>query len=331
MLFVKAHRTILRRSTQNVCLRSTIWAAASVLCSVVTAVNPAPTSTQSCSSSSMAVPLYPLVDKWRQSHDSWLLRFALPPGRKYLGNDPSLPTCISVHHNSSFDEDDKPLKKSYSPVSHPAAEGIFDLLVKSYRPQPGGGVGDAICNLQPGQHLVGKLKSERMVHGSPIISKRWDRIGLVAGGTGVAPLVQIIRIILDDPTDNTEIYMLSINRYEKDILMRDELDKLAKDHPDQFFVKYSLTGENVPKEWDGYTGRGSVDMAQQALPPPSAEDGTQSTMIFVCGTDGFRDMWAGPVARAPPKSDGSKGPKIQGPLLGVLKDAGYDASDVFKY
>jgi len=223
------------------------------------------------------------------------------------------------------------LKKSYSPVSHPATVGSFDLLVKSYKPQPGGGVGSAICALKPGQVLVGKLKAERMVHGSPAISKRWDRIGLVAGGTGVAPLVQIIRICLEDPNDSTKIYLLSINRHEEDILMRDELDKLATEHPDQLFVKYSLTGGNaIRKDWGGLKGRGSVDMARDALPPPSAVDG-QNTMIFVCGTDGFRDMWAGPVARAPPKADGSKGPKIQGPLLGVLSEAGYDASDVFKY
>jgi len=274
-------------------------------------------------------PSYPLVDKWRLSHDSWLLRFSLPSDRKYLGDDPTLPTCISVHHNSSLD-DGELLKKSYSPISHPATLGSFDLLVKAYTPQPGGGVGDAICNTQPGQLLIGKLKSERLVHGSPIISKRWDHIGLVAGGTGVAPLVQIIRLVLDDPNDNTKVHLLSINRYEEDILMRDELDKIAKEYPDQFFVKYSLTGENVPKDWGGFTGRGSVSMARQALPPPSANNG-QRTMIFVCGTDGFRDTWAGPVARAPPKADGSKGPKIQGPLLGLLKDTGYDASDVFKY
>eukprot|EP00571_Detonula_confervacea_P012622 CAMPEP_0172311222 /NCGR_PEP_ID=MMETSP1058-20130122/14208_1 /TAXON_ID=83371 /ORGANISM="Detonula confervacea, Strain CCMP 353" /LENGTH=282 /DNA_ID=CAMNT_0013024337 /DNA_START=258 /DNA_END=1106 /DNA_ORIENTATION=- len=281
------------------------------------------------------VASYPLASKWRLSDNSWLLRFSLPSDRKYLGNDETLPTCISVHHNSTlFDDENKQsplLKKSYSPVSHPATIGSFDLLVKSYAPQPGGGVGAAICDLMPGQLLVGKLKAERMVHDSPIISKRWDRIGLVAGGTGVAPLVQIIRICLDDPLDNTKIYLLSINRHEEDILMRDELDRLAKEHPDQLFVNYSLTGGNVRKDWGGLKGGGSVDMTRQALPPPSAIDGQESTMIFVCGTDGFRDMWAGPVARAPPKADGSKGAKIQGPLLGVLSEAGYDASDVFKY
>lgn len=287
---------------------------------------------------------YPLINKWRQSNDSWLLRFALPSNQKHLGNDPTLPTCISVHHNGTdVNNNDAVLKKSYSPVSHPSTVGTFDLLVKSYPPQPGGGVGHAICNLQIGQHLIGKLKSERVVHGSPMVHRRWDNIGLIAGGTGVAPLVQIIRIILEDDDDDsldkrtkTKIHLLSINRNEEDILMKDELDELAKQYPDQLKVSYSLTGSNIRSDWEGYRGRGSVLMAREALPPPSSSERNNSssgsrTMIFVCGTDGFRDMWAGPIARAPKNPDGSKGAKIQGPLLGLLKDAGYDASDVFKY
>jgi len=54
-------------------------------------------------------------------------------------------------------------------------------------------------------------------------------------------------------------------------------------------------------------------------------------MIFVCGRDGFVETWAGSVGRGPPKADGKKGKKIQGPLKGILAAAGYDASEVFKY
>ena len=134
----KAHRSMLLRSiTQSARLRS-IWAATTVLCNVA-AASSAPSQSCSISSSMAALPSYPLVDKWRLSHDSWLLRFSLPSDRKYLGDDPTLPTCISVHHNSSLNHGEL-LKKSYSPISHPATLGIFYLLVKAYTPQPGGGV-----------------------------------------------------------------------------------------------------------------------------------------------------------------------------------------------
>ena len=54
-------------------------------------------------------------------------------------------------------------------------------------------------------------------------------------------------------------------------------------------------------------------------------------MVLVCGTDGFVELWGGPVARAPKQPGEKKGAKVQGPLLGLLAEAGFDASEVFKY
>ena len=119
------------------------------------------------------------------------------------------------------------------------------------------------------------------------------------------------------------ISVLSINRREEDILLKTEMDELARKHPNRLRVTYSLTGEDKP----GYErGRGNVEMALRALPKPSLEE----VMVFVCGKDGFVESYGGRVEREK-TSDGSKGKKIQGPLLGILKDAGFDASQVFKY
>eukprot|EP00316_Scyphosphaera_apsteinii_P010078 CAMPEP_0119306402 /NCGR_PEP_ID=MMETSP1333-20130426/7176_1 /TAXON_ID=418940 /ORGANISM="Scyphosphaera apsteinii, Strain RCC1455" /LENGTH=247 /DNA_ID=CAMNT_0007309703 /DNA_START=329 /DNA_END=1072 /DNA_ORIENTATION=- len=245
-----------------------------------------------------------------------------------LRNDTTLPTCIKVVHPNGTDESGQPkvLEKSYSPVSHPAAKGVVDLVVKSYEPRPGGGVGAYICNLESGQTMDATIKSERIMHSEAAVSRRWANIGLVGGGTGIAPLLQIARILLDDSQDSTRVHFLSINRQEEDILMREELNRLATLHPDRFRVAYSLTAP--PHGWTEYTGRGSIEMVAATLPPPTADG---KTMILVCGTDGFVAAWGGPVGRGPKKPDGSKGPKIQGPLLGLLAEAGYSADEVFKY
>lgn len=273
--------------------------------------------------------LYRLLKRQQVSPDSCLLKFALPPaGRTYLGWEANIPTCISVCY-SGTDEKGEPkvLAKSYSPISHPATSETFDLLVKEYNLRPGGGVGAYLCGLQEGDDIKAKVKSQRIMHGSPEVAGRWKHVGLVAGGTGIAPLFQIVKILLDDPEDATKIHVLSINRHETDILLKDELDQLTKDYPDRLSVTYALTGASQPK--NGYEcGPCDVEMVSKALPPPSPEG---DTMIFVCGRDGFVSTWGGAVCRAPPQPDGSKGPKIQGPLLGVLKEAGYDASQVFKY
>jgi len=270
---------------------------------------------------------FTLLQKLPKSPDSFLLRFALTPGRRWLGDDPMLPTCIKVLANGTDEEGDSmALEKSYSPVSHPATEAAIELLVKTYEPRPGGGVGAYLCGLAVGETMRATLKSKRMMHGDASVSRRWANVGLLAGGTGIAPLLQIVRILLDDAEDRTRMKVLAINRREEDILMRDELDRLAVMHPDRLEITYSLTSPS--DSWAGPTGRGSVTMARAALPPPTADG---QTMILVCGTDGFVASWAGPVIRGPKKADGSKGPKIQGPLLGLLAEAGYDASEVFKY
>jgi len=291
---------------------------------------------------------YTLLKKTKISPDSCLLRFALPEHRRYLGSDPMLPTCIKVRLPAGTDvyntgePTGENAEKSYSPISHPSNEDYFDLLVKSYPRCAGGGLGAYLCSLQVNgacsssdvpspenvaSEIIASVKKPRIMHGNPSVLGRWKHVGLVAGGTGIAPLYQIAKILLEDTTTKTtDIRLLFINRHHKDILMKDELDRLAEDHPGRFQVTYSLTSpENNHME----AGRGTVEMAQRALPPPS--DGDGSTMILICGKDGFVETWAGSVGRAPPKPDGSKGPKIQGPLLGLLKDAGYLSSEVFKY
>lgn len=288
---------------------------------------------------------YRLEDKIQDSPDSFRLKFALPEGRQYLGNDPILPTCIKIEYKPSDDSIDVPaVNKSYSPISHPSA-GYFELLVKAYPYEPGtrGGVGAYLCNLNKGDSIMAALKAPRRMHGAPtILDRNWSHLGFIAGGTGIAPLLQLIYIVLDDADSNNSIIkVLVIDRLEEDILMKDTLDQLARDYPDRFSVTYSLTGVSVEEEAGTGTGtdgsiyergRGSIEMAKRALPPPTHSlSAGEQTMIFVCGRDGFVETWAGSVGRAPPSADGAKGNKIQGPLMGLLADAGYDASEVFKY
>ena len=285
-------------------------------------------SESSCSATSGPLP-YTLLKKVQQSADSWWLRFALPPPRRWLADDTTLPTCIKVEYPDGTDDNGQPkrLAKSYSPVSHPAAEGIVELVVKAYPLRPGGGVGAYLCSLEPGQTMHAEIKGKRMMHGSAAVAQRWQSVGLVAGGTGIAPLLQIARILLEDPDDHSAVYLLSINRREQDILMRQEIERLAIKHTERFTVTYSLTGP-PPAGWTGQTGRGSMDMVSAALPRPT---GDGKTMVLVCGTDGFVATWGGPVGRAPKGADGFKGAKVQGPLLGFLSEAGFGAAEVFKY
>ena len=115
-----------------------------------------------------------------------------------------------------------------------------------------------------------KLKPPRSIRGVTDVSQLGlRRLGLVGGGTGLAPLLQVVRAMLADKQDTTRISLLCVNRHEADILMRDELDRLSIEHFQRFTLTYTLT--QPPSDWAGSWGRGDAALAREALPPPGAD------------------------------------------------------------
>lgn len=61
-----------------------------------------------------------------------------------------------------------------------------------------------------------------------------------------------------------------------DILLKKELDRLAKEHPDRFSVYYVLN--EPPEKWDGGTGFVTTEVIKERLPAPAAD-----SKILLCG------------------------------------------------
>jgi NAD(P)H-flavin reductase len=66
------------------------------------------------------------------------------------------------------------------------------------------------------------------------------RCAMVAGGTGITPMYQVIRAILDDPDDPTEVALVFANKSPRDIMLRPQLDRWARDRPN-FKVWYVVS------------------------------------------------------------------------------------------
>jgi Oxidoreductase NAD-binding domain len=91
--------------------------------------------------------------------------------------------------------------------------------------------------------------------------------------------VSVVRAILKDPKDQTEVWLLFANQTEDDILLRSELEEIANDpvNGKRFHLWYTL--DRPPAEgWKYSSGFINKDMCAAHLPPP-ADD----TMLFVCG------------------------------------------------
>ena len=63
---------------------------------------------------------------------------------------------------------------------------------------------------------------------------------MIAGGSGITPMLQVIAAVFADSNDNTELALLYANQSEGDILVRQELESYQKEYPDQFKLWYTL-------------------------------------------------------------------------------------------
>ena len=102
------------------------------------------------------------------------------------------------------------------------------------------------------------------------------QLGMIAGGTGITPMLQIIRAALKNPSDKTRISLIYANVNEDDILLKTELDELAARNPTRFKVYYVLN--NPPPAWAGGVGFVTKAQIQQYLPPTM-----EGIKILMCG------------------------------------------------
>jgi cytochrome-b5 reductase len=245
----------------------------------------------------------------RISPNTVLIRFALPSPDHVLGL--TAISCLSIE----ADIDGQTVSRPYTPISTRTQRGHADFVVKAYPPRDDGkpgGMGAHINSLQPGDTVRMKGPWKKLDY-EP---NQHKEIGMVAGGTGLTPMLQVIQEVLYDPRDATRVTLLLANRSEQDILLRDRLDALAELYPDQFRVVHTI--DQGSPGWQGETGHVNAAMVRKHLPAPA---GDGSVRIMVCGPPPMMNAVCGP-----------KGPKkTQGELSGVLKDVGYTIEEVFKF
>lgn len=163
----------------------------------------------------------------------------------------------------------KYVMRSYTPISDNDATGYVDFLVKTYE---AGNLSRVFNNLKIGDTMQMKGPKGRFKY----LPNMTERIGMVAGGTGITPCLQILRSALADPTDKTEFKLIYANVSEDEILMRKELESLQREYPLRFSVYYFL---NVaPPNWQGGVGFVTKEAMADFLPAASSD-----CRILMCG------------------------------------------------
>ncbi|SOV01445.1 NADH-cytochrome b5 reductase 1 [Ustilago sp. UG-2017a] len=206
---------------------------------------------------------YRLMEKQSLSPNTVLYRFKLPRANNILG----LP--IGQHISVQAKINGKTVMRSYTPTSSDDDHGFFDLVVKSYEQ---GNISKYIRDMKVGDLLSVKGPKGQMRY-TPGLARH---IGMIAGGTGLTPCLQIIRAALKNPADKTQIDLIYANVKEADILLKQELDELAIKHKGQFRVHYFLN--EAPEGWKGGVGFVSKEAIQEKLPRPASD-----VKILFCG------------------------------------------------
>lgn len=112
--------------------------------------------------------------------------------------------------------------------------------------------------MQVGQMLKVRGPKGAMVYRPNLVR----RFGMIAGGTGITPMLQIIRAIVrgrprNGGVDVTEVDLIFANVAREDILLKEDLDALVAEDSG-FRVHYVLN--NPPEKWDGGQGFVTADM-----------------------------------------------------------------------
>jgi len=207
-------------------------------------------------------------------------------------NGTTMPRDSRPHQTGDMDKDGnwkEMIERKYTPSTLDSDLGYFEFTIKTYRANDskifpnGGKFSQYMESLKVGDDLIVQGPFGRMEY---LGRSEWKgkygtkkHLGLIAGGSGVTPMLQLIQAVLSDPEDKTTLSLLYANKTVGDIIVKEQLDTWAKDSKGQFTVAYTLDNPPTDGSWkDQHSGFISADMINKTLPEPSDE-----TLIVICG------------------------------------------------
>jgi NAD(P)H-flavin reductase len=235
-----------------------------------------------------------VIKKELISHDTYLIELEFPNAEWISG------LWAGGHYMLHAQVDGKTVSKPYTPISPVNKKGSVEFVIKIYRDHvdfPGAGKfsKNLEANVQVGDNMIcegpigmirylgfGKLQFKKEV-----LEHTKTKIGLVAGGTGITPMYAIAQASAL-AKDGVQITLLFTNKSKGDILCKKELDELEKFENVKIF--YTLTRhQEADGEWNGLTGRVSLEMLKQCGFPEPADD----IYIAFCGPKAMNETVKG--------------------------------------
>ncbi|AAZ11262.1 NADH-cytochrome b5 reductase, putative [Trypanosoma equiperdum] len=249
---------------------------------------------------------FKLISAQYESPDTRRLCFGLETAETPFHMPPGACIIARIKDNSGSE-----ITYPFVPITPNNTKGRFEILVKKRLKDKMSG---ELFQLRPGEELHVKGPFVKILYKPNM----WKSVGMLASGTGIAPMYRMLREILDNPKDNTHVSLVYANEKRGDILLANELSNLQATFNN--FNMY-LALQEVPHRWLGGIGEINEEMIRAFMPKP----GERYTKILVAGPPELIKEIAGEKI-----FNEGMAPE-QGPLKGLLKDMGYAESQVFKY
>ncbi|CAK9176646.1 unnamed protein product [Ilex paraguariensis] len=151
---------------------------------------------------------FKLVKRTLLSHNVAKFRFELPTPTSMLG----LPIGqhISCRGKDVQGED---VIKPYTPTTLDSDRGYFELVIKMY---PQGRMSHHFREMRVGDYMAVKGPKGRFKYQPGQVRA----FGMLAGGSGITPMFQVARAILENPQDRTKLHLIYANVTYEDILLK---------------------------------------------------------------------------------------------------------------
>jgi len=241
-----------------------------------------------------------LTERFTVAHNSCLLTFILPNPCIPLG----LSTCASIL--CRIEGLDGHVVRPYTPVSTNATHGRFRLLLKIYK---NGTMSRVFKEAPIGETFEFKHSLDNVQIQYPF-NRRY--ITMLAGGTGITPMIQALHAILGMQNDTTRVTLLFGNKTKRDILAEDLLSAWSRNSEGRFICKHVLSAEPSTSDWMGDKGFISSNLIRKYSAPPQ-----EDVLVMVCGPPAMYSFLCGP--------------QNQSDVGGILGDMGYSADQVYKF
>jgi len=187
------------------------------------------------------------------------------------------------------------LMRAYTPSN--SGPGFVEFIVKIYFPESGshsiGGaftqrldkvrIGETVDTKGPLGEYEYLGDCQYSIMHEP--NRKARHIGMIAGGTGITPMWQILCALQYDQ-DLPFVSLIYCARYRADLVLAEEINEMQAQIPHRLRVRYILSKPPAADEWDGGRGRLNAGEVFENL-FPFADTGAQvgDKVVLLCASD----------------------------------------------